>query len=400
MPSESQQSAMPRLPMLDVLRGFAVLGILLVNIQSFGLVSSAYLNPKAVGEPPPLDWTVWLITHLVADEKFITILTLLFGAGILLLADRSREPAATFEAGFRRRMLWLLAIGVVHGLLFWKGDILATYALCALVAVKLRQCRTSDLVRLALILLLVPSLLALGMTGVLALLPTDQIENLQARVWLPPAEAVLYEIALYTTAGFNALGTRALDALAVQIWMLGTERFWRITALMLLGMVLYRAGFLAGRWSLRAYTTVAIAALGVGLPLVMLGVWWNARIDWEFRYSIYIGQFANYWASAPVALGWIAVLMIVLKLGLLDRAMRGLAAVGRLALSNYLFQTLACTTIFYGHGLGLYGQLTRAELLLVVVLVWAVQVALSIWWVRYHPIGPFEAAWRSLARRT
>ncbi|HLS70010.1 MAG TPA: hypothetical protein VK035_11745, partial [Kiloniellales bacterium] len=115
-----------RVGLLDILRGFAILGILLMNVQAFGLVSGAYLNPKALGEPPVADYLVWLATHLLIDEKFIAILTMLFGAGLVLMSERSKTSVAEFERVFRRRMLWLLAIGLIHGLLLWRGDILTT----------------------------------------------------------------------------------------------------------------------------------------------------------------------------------------------------------------------------------------------------------------------------------
>lgn len=388
-----------RVGLLDALRGFAILGILLMNVQSFGLLSGAYLNPKALGEPARADYLVWLGTHLLADEKFITILTLLFGAGILLMAERAKGDAADFDRLFRRRMIWLLVIGLAHGLLLWRGDILATYAICGAVAVRFRHHSIAGLLKWALPLLVVPSLIALAMTAGLQLLPEHRIEALAAQHWLPSREVIRAEIALYTSDWFSAAGARALDSLSVQAWMLVTERFWRILALMLLGMVLLRVGFLMGRWPVRRYRRLALIGLALGLPLVAIGVGLNELAGWDLRYSLYLGKLANYWGSAPLALAWIALLALLLQSGLADRLGLWLSAVGRLALSNYLLQSLICVGLFYGIGLGLYGQLERPVLLAIVLAIWVAQVVFSLWWLRRFKAGPFEWAWRRLSAK-
>lgn len=388
-----------RIGFLDTLRGFAILGILLMNVQSFGLLSGVYLNPKALGEPPAADYFVWLATHILVDEKFITILTMLFGAGIALMADRAKGSREEFERMYRRRMLWLLAIGLAHGLLLWRGDILTTYAICGYVAMYFRHMSPLQLLKVALPLLAIPTVIAIIMTAGLQLLPEDRLDDLITSHWLPSREVVRDEVALYTGPWISTLGARALDGLSVQAWMLVTERFWRVLALMLLGMALLRVGFLMGSWTPERYRQLGWTALAIGLPVVAIGVALNELLDWDLRYSLYLGKLANYWASALVAVGWIALLVVVLRRGLMGRPATWLSAVGRLALSNYLLQTLICASLFYGFGLGLYGQLDRPKLLLVVLAIWVAQVLLSLWWLRRFRVGPFEWAWRRLAAR-
>ncbi|HLS68091.1 MAG TPA: DUF418 domain-containing protein [Kiloniellales bacterium] len=388
-----------RIGLLDILRGFAILGILLMNVQSFGLVSGAYLNPKALGEPPAADYLVWLATHLLVDEKFIAILTMLFGAGLLLMAQRSKVPAAEFERTFHRRMLWLLAIGLLHGLLLWRGDILTTYAICGAAAIYFRHMQPWKLLKIAVALMLVPTVIAILMTAGLQLLPEQRLAELATKHWLPSREVIREEIALYTGAWLATAGARALDGLTIQAWMLVTERFWRVLALMLIGMALLRLGFLMGQWSNERYRRTGLIALAIGLPIVGMGVLFNEYFDWDLRYSLYLGKLANYWASGIVAFGWIAFVAVLAHCGMLGRIGTWLTAVGRLALSNYLLQTLFCVTLFYGFGLGLYGQLDRPMLLLVVLGIWTAQIAFSVLWLRYFRIGPFEWTWRRLSAR-
>lgn len=400
MPESSGSKDSGRVGLLDILRGFAILGILLMNIQSFGLVSGAYLNPKALGEPPAADYLVWLATHLLIDEKFIAILTMLFGAGLILMSERSKLSVAEFERVFRRRMLWLLAIGLAHGLLLWRGDILTTYAISGAVAVYFRHMAPWQLIKIAIALMLVPTVIVILMSAGLQLLPEQRIAELTVKHWLPSREVIREEIALYTGNWLATAGARALNSLTIQAWMLVTERFWKVLALMLIGMALLRIGFLMGQWSGERYRRLGLAALAIGLPIVALGVAFNEYFDWDLRYSLYLGKLANYWASAVVALGWIALMALLAHYRLLGPVGRWLTAVGRLALSNYLLQTFICATLFYGFGLGLYGQLDRASLLLIVLGIWVAQVVFSLWWLNHFRIGPFEWTWRRLAAKS
>ncbi len=398
-PYRPGSGAASRLPTLDVLRGVAVLGILLMNIQSFGLISSKYANPKALGDPPPLDWLVWLISHLVADEKFISMLTILFGAGLLLMAQRSRAPAAEFEAVFRRRMYWLFLFGLAHGLLVWPGDILAAYAVCGLIVMHFRHMSVTRWLLASVVLFAAVMLLWALISAVLMfLLPTDTLDSLAARYWTPSASAVASEVDRLTHDWVSAFGERLINAVGAQVWMLGTDRLWRMTAMMFLGMALLQLGFLSGRWSMRAYAWVAALGLGMGVPVVLLGVWFNEAVDWDFAYSLFLGRIFNHWGSVAICLAWLAIGIMLVKSGALQRTLRALQAVGSMALTNYLGQSLICGAIFYGFGLGLFSQLSHAELLGLVVVIWGFQIAFSLLWQRYLGRGPFERVWRYVSR--
>ncbi|SEO78793.1 uncharacterized protein SAMN04488052_10311 [Aquisalimonas asiatica] len=383
---------------LDVLRGVAVLGILLMNIQSFGRLSSEYLNPKALGDPPTLDWIVWVVNHVVADEKFITMLTILFGAGIVIMANASKESAAAFEQRYRRRMAWLFVFGLAHGLLLWPGDILAAYAICGAIALQFRQRSPVELVWFSLLLFATATVLwMLFSVGLVFLLPMDWVGYLATHYWTPTADVVYAEVDRLTFNWVSTVGERAVDALSAQAWMLASDRIWRMLAMMLLGMALMKVGFLPGQWSLASYKRVAIGGLIVGVPVVLAGVWFNEAVNWDFRYSMFLGRIANHWASIAIALAWIAIVILVVRQSLFRTATGALEAVGRLAMTNYLGQSILCVGIFYGIGLGLFSRFGYLELLGVVAVVWAIQIAFSIIWRQYHAMGPFESLWRRLA---
>ena len=128
-----------RILSLDVLRGFAILGILFMNIQSFSMIEAAYINPTAYGDLTGINKWVWIISHIFTDQKFMTLFSLLFGAGIILITDRADLKGISAAGLHYRRTFWLLLIGLIHAYLLWHGDILVIYAMCALIVYAFRK---------------------------------------------------------------------------------------------------------------------------------------------------------------------------------------------------------------------------------------------------------------------
>jgi len=139
---------------------------------------------------------------------------------------------------------------------------------------------------------------------------------------------------------------------------------------------------------------------GVGLPLVLCGVITNFAVDWLLEYSLFSGRQFNYWGSLFIALAYVSAVMLICRFRRPTKLIRRLAAVGRMALTGYPLQTVICTTIFYGHGLGLFGQLQRREQILVVFGVWLFLLIVSPIWLRFFRFGPAEWLWRSLTYRS
>ena len=168
---------------------------------------------------------------------------------------------------------------------------------------------------------------------------------------------------------------------------------------MLIGMALYRWGVLTAARPRDTYVTIAVVGLVIGLPLIAYGTVRNFAADWAIDYSLFLGSQFNYWGAPLVSLGYISVVMLVWQSGRVGRITKPLAAVGQTALSNYILQTLVCTTIFYGHGLGLFGRVDRATQVLIMLGVWALQLILSSLWVKRFRYGPLEWLWRSWTYR-
>lgn len=383
-----------RIQAIDVLRGFAVLGILLLNIQSFSMPAATYINPTAYGSLAGADYAIWWSTHVLAEQKFMSIFSMLFGAGVVLMTRSCEVRTGGSAVVHYSRMLWLILFGLLHAHLLWYGDILFSYGMCGLLLWPLRNWSAKVLIPLGLALIFagfIPSIL-LGLS--LPYWPELYLAELQNE-WRPGAEVIQEELDAYRGSWLDQVPARSIDAIVMQTFGFLFVVFWRAGGLMLIGMGLYKLGFFAAKWSMLTYGLIALVGLSVGISLSAYGVHWNNVRNWSAESSVFFGSQWNYWGSLPTAIGLASLVLMICKTPI-SRWLSPLSAVGRMALSNYLLHTLLCTTIFYGHGLGYYGFLSRTEQLMVVFGIWALQLIVSPIWLRTFRFGPVEWLWRSL----
>ena len=386
-----------RIVAIDVLRGFAVLGILVMNVQAYSMVSAAYMNPTAYGDLTGLNRWVSILSHVFADQKFMTIFSVLFGAGVVLMTGRAEAKGRSATGFHYRRTMWLIVIGLMHAYLLWYGDILVMYGLCALLVFPFRKMSPRTLLLIGLGCLCVPFLVstALGMS-LPYWLPFAHDELILA--WRPEANAVNAELEAYRSGWLDQMAHRAPTALGAQAFMFPLWAAWRIWGLMFAGMAMFKWGVLTAQRSKAFYVTLLVVGFGLGLPLVVYGLMRNNAANWSLEYSMFLGSQFNYWGSLLVALGYVAAVMLACR-SARSHVTRCFAAVGRMALTNYLMQTVICTSIFYGHGLGLFGKVERTGQILIVLGVWLFQLAVSPLWMRFFRFGPAEWLWRSLTYR-
>jgi len=387
-----------RIGSLDVLRGFAVLGILTMNIGSFSMPSATYQNPTVWGDLTGLNRLVWGLTHVLGDLKFMAIFSMLFGAGMVLMAERREARGGSAWGLHLPRMAWLLLFGLAHAYALWYGDILVWYAVTGTLLFGFRKLSPRRLITLALVLWAVGS----GLMAVAGLSvpswPEEDRTELVADLDPPPA-ALEAEVVTYRGGWLEQMEHRVPEALGMQTGVYGFWAFWRVGGLMLLGMALFKLGIFSAKASTATYWIMVGAGLVVGIPLILVGISRNVATDWAAPDFFFLGSLYNYWGSIPVALGWVGSVMLVCSGGALPAVTERLAAVGRMAFTNYIAQTAICTTIFYGHGLGLFGSIDRVGQAGIVLAVWAVQFAVSPWWMRRFRAGPLEWLWRSLVYR-
>ncbi len=387
-----------RIQSLDVLRGFALLGILVMNIQLFSMIEAAYFNPTAYGDLSGPNLWVWILSHSLADQKFMTLFSILFGAGVVLMSSRVESRGASAAPVHYRRTLGLLLFGIIHAYCFWYGDILVWYSLCSLVVFLFRRKSPRTLVTLGLLSVLVPSLLyVLFGLGIQHMPEEGRQEFLQD--WRPSEEAVEEEVRIYRSGWVAQMEHRVPQALVMHSLVFLVWAGWRAGGLMLVGMALFKWGILSAHRSVRFYVTMSVLGLGLGWPLVGYGISRNFAEGWSLEFSRFTGYQFNYWGSLLVSMGYLGLVMLICKAGAVAWLLDALASVGRLALTNYLLQTLICTSLFYGHGLGLFGSVERIGQIGIVAAIWVVQLIASSLWLRRFQLGPFEWLWRSMTYR-
>ena len=384
-----------RIAAIDVLRGFAVLGILAMNVQSYSMISAAYFNPTANDKAEGAGFAVWLLSHAFFDTKFMSIFSTLFGAGMALMAERAAARNASATGVHYRRQFWLLVLGLAHAHLIWYGDILVPYALCGFILYSLRNLKPKKLLIAGFAMTAVTPVIFLFTAWSMQYWPPE-VDDAMTLGWAPAAAAAEAEIAAYQSGWLGQMSERVPMAIGLETSVFLLVFLWRSGGLMLVGMGLYKLGVLSAKRSSAFYRRMAFAGLGLGLPIVVAGVVYNTHHDFAFEHSQFQGQTFNYIGSLGVFLGYVAVVMLAVQNGWLPGLQRRLQAAGRMAFTNYITQSVICTLIFYGHGLGLFERADRLSQIGLVVAIWILQLLWSPWWLARFRFGPLEWLWRSL----
>ncbi|WP_420136685.1 DUF418 domain-containing protein [Sphingomonas sp.] len=395
-----------RILALDVIRGFAVCGILIMNIVSMGMPTYAYVDPRFYGGAHGADLAAWASAYILADGKMRALFTMLFGASLLLITDAAEDRTPGPARIHYARIFWLFVFGMLHAWFVWYGDILVEYAICGAIAFIGRTWTASALAFTAICLI--------GYDGVQSLIQWHDVNLLQTlatgpnppldavREWnkvlaqvVPNPAAIAHEIQLYRGSFADVFAARAPTTGLFQFQIVpatlpGTLGF------VFLGMLLYRLGFWTGQWSHRAYRQIVVAGVAALLLYIPLT---GSIIAHDFDPAFLpLADVLTLMLRPFVALGYAALLILALRAGAARELMDRLGAAGRMAFSNYLLTSLVMTTIFYGYGLGWFGSLSRAQLYWLVAGQWALMLLWSRPWLRRFHYGPFEWAWRSLSR--
>jgi uncharacterized protein len=247
----------------------------------------------------------------------------------------------------------------------------------------------------AVVVVSVASLFMLGAGMSIGTWPPEAVADIRD-FWAPDAAKLATELEAFRGAWLAQMPVRAaysFDFHSFEMWIWG---IWRAGGLMLLGMSLFKLGVLTGDRQRSFYIRLVIVGFAVGVSLTAWGVVRNIAEGWRAEYSFFLGGQWNYWGSLFTAFGWIGLVMAVWKSGALRRAVARLSAVGRMAFTCYILETIICTTIFYGHGLGLFGGVARVGQVLITVAIWAVLLVLAPWWLTRFRFGPLEWLWRTL----
>jgi uncharacterized protein len=400
-------SAGPRIAALDTVRGVAVMGILAMNIVAFAMPFQAYMNPAAFGVEGTADWVSWLLSFILIDGKMRGLFSFLFGASMLLVIHRAEESGQSAASVHYRRMAWLLVFGLLHLYLIWFGDILASYALVGMIAWFFRGRSNRTLIRWGVALLAVQLIVFGGLAAATFMLReaatapgataamVTQWQDLERQFGVVSGSQLARDLSIYRGSYGGILAVRVDEqALAplTGLLMFG----WETLAYFLFGMAALRNGFLRGEWSAAAYRKAALIGFGIAIPVYAVLAWLVAQDGFSVPMVFAVGMAATVPFRPLMVVATAALIILLTRRG--GALVARIAAAGRAAFTNYLGTSILMTTLFYGYGGGLYGTLSRAELWIAVVAVWALMLLWSKPWLDRFGYGPLEWLWRSLSR--
>lgn len=389
-----------RIDLLDILRGFALLGILVVNMAIFSFPFVALFTGTPRGEGVVDRMSEFLILGL-ATGKFYPLFSFLFGLGMWMQIERVEAAGGRPGRFMVRRLMILLGLGLIHALLIWNGDILFIYALVGLAALLFRRLQPRTLLIWIALLFWLPIVLGVGLNALGLLLggstsgasgETDQfmamIRDLEQRA-----------IVIYGSGSWGEIFVwRALEWIAATVFYFFSGNVLQILAFFLIGMYVGKRRLVQHLYEQPA----AQRRLPFGGMCLAIGLVANLALAWLLRYgnldSILVGLLQQVLLiAAPIlTYGYVAMMIGLTSIDTWRRWLQPLAAAGRMALSNYVGQSIICTFIFYSYGLGLFGQVGAFNGLLLSLVIWIVQLGLSVVWLRFFQYGPLEWVWRSL----
>ncbi len=413
-----------RISTVDMIRGVALCGILLMNIPGFGIHWSAF-DRMIRGPQNTADFYTMEVISVFFEGTMRGLFSMLFGAGMLLFTMNKKETLGGPSVAelYYRRLLLLVAFGVFNAyILLWQGDILFFYGLCGMLLYPFRKTAAKWLFALGILWIcfnMIKGQINYNETRDKRAAYNEAVqakkegkpltdeqksakaEWLQRENWRPDSMEVQRDISKvrgsYATV-FNYYLPRNSGG---EIWGTYHWAFWDCVAMMLIGMAFFRWGYFSNKPRTSTYIMGLLVGYGIGIPIGYI-MFSKGMIEGTLHQGLYVDAYTvNHQTLYDVkrfflCLGHASLIMLVFRSNLLNWLMKGLANVGQMAFTNYLMQSIICTLIFHGYGLGFYNKLQFHQLYYVVGGVWIFQLITSSIWLKYYRFGPFEWLWRSM----
>jgi uncharacterized protein len=375
-PRAPSEPSSPRLANLDVLRGIAIFGIFMVNIQMMAMPFEYAVNPHyAEGAG---DVWAWAIVRTLFESNFVAIFSMLFGAGLVLQMNSAAKRGVAFEGQYLRRLAIMMIMGLVHGTLLFEGDILFLYSVVGLVLFFFRNLSAKALLLISVFPLLV------ALAGAFLL---DGLSD-----WQNPEDEIKQQLVAHNEGPLGALLSRR--AIGFGFWMLLSSLWfnWRVLSMLFIGTALMKLGYFGehrASWQRRS----AFIGLSLGLCLEALTTWitWEELPGITSRLSASLHELSSF----LLAVGYMGGICLLVRSNALPLLLRGLSNVGRTSLSNYIVQSVVANLLFTFIGFAWFGLRTRWEIVGIVCVTYTIQLLLSSLWLRYFCTGPLEWVWRS-----
>jgi len=413
-----------RIDIIDIVRGVALLGILILNIPYFSM--DQYYADDWNQDTTSTNFWVRAFNIIFFEGKMRALFSLIFGAGIVLFTSKKEQLGKSVFGLFYKRMVWLTLFGLAHAhLLLWLGDILYFYGLIGMLAFLFRKMKAKYLamgVPLVAIISFVAGTLymqhirgeyleykeaiALQEAGV----ELGEKELAAIATWEATRKEMLpnKEEAKENTALMKGSYAEVASFVRPKAWKGQTKNLifgiWDMLALMLLGIALFKWGFLTLQWTAAQYKKTIWIGYGVGLPLVIYTFIFNtihfpdieSGLKYIEEHSIIWVDLIYHFQRILIMMAHVAVLMLLYQKGYFHWLMNSLKAVGQLAFTNYVMHTVICTLVFFGYGLNQYAEWEYYQLYYLVIAIWIVQLVISPIWLKYFLFGPLEWLWRCL----
>jgi uncharacterized protein len=406
MNTTTHSGASGRIDTLDMIRGAAVMGILLMNIVDMAMPGYAYYDPTYYGGAQGVNFLAWAVNYALFDGKMRGLFTMMFGASTVLIAERAAAAGENPARVHYSRMFWLLVFGLIHAFLIWYGDILVLYSVAGMLAYAAWRWSPRRLMAVGVVLLALKLAIGIWMYASLVQLenaanapdatPEVQQEwrNTEAAMTPPSPES---QLEAYRGSYADALAARTPVALYI-ILTAHPLALPDTLALIAIGMALFRLGFFSGAWAPRTYRRIAFWGFVICIPLYIPLIYWNdvtgfSPVTHQITEALHLSLLRPWLTMAHASL-----VVLFAQSGAARWLAERLVAAGRMAFSNYLGTSIVVTLFFNGYGLGWYGYFERWQSYLVVPVVWALILLWSKPWLSRYAYGPFEWLWRSLAR--
>jgi uncharacterized protein len=413
-----------RIKTIDMLRGIALLGILLMNIPGFSMPEYSFEAFK--NDPNSINFWVYALITIVFEGKMRAMFSIIFGAGVLLFIANKGGIGKSLTPLFYRRMFWLVLFGLVHAhLLLWFGDILYLYGVCGMLLYLVRNVNPKYLIWaipfVAIVDFTVGTLQYQGIRekriayteAIKAQSEKKTLTSSQTKAlvsWREVEKSMIpnREDAKGNTAKMKSDYSTVASYVRPMSFDYQTKylpfEVWDVLALMVLGLVLYKWEFLNGTWSNENYWKVVKIGYGIGLPLVIYSFYYGFKhfstieanlLNMEKTPIIWIRLIYPF-QRILLSIAHLASLILIYKSGVAQNLFRRLVAVGQMAFTNYIMHTIICTLFFFGYGLNYFGELEFYQIYFVVFAIWIFQLIMSPIWLKYFLFGPLEWLWRSL----
>ncbi|MBP2241123.1 uncharacterized protein J2Z40_001685 [Cytobacillus eiseniae] len=370
-----------RIISLDIMRGFAILGIFLVNMLTFHS-PFMYIDPLEYWSGA-VDQSIYTFLDLFVQASFYPLFALLFGYGLMIMRERSLLKGYSFGQIATRRLSLLLFIGMIHAFLIWHGDILITYALMGFLFLLFMRLNGKNLIIIGIVLYVIPNLLMVLLVF--------------ASLFIVSGDALSLTDPAQVEASFQAYQNGSFTEITVQRFKdwyfannLGT---FFVMIISILPLFLIGGGVAKLKWleepkkHQRKLIIIASTALIIGLLLKLLPMFTAHNFATNYVQDAFGGPL--------LAIGYGLVIALIIENETMKKLLYPLSFVGKLSLSNYLLQSIVATFIFYQYGLGLYGKVSLATGTVIVLIIYIMQLLISRYWVKHFYYGPVEWVWRS-----